>query len=487
MRARTSIRTSVTRMTVDLQRQMHAKRTAADYYRMHEREQQFQYDVTGSIGFAPVEDTIKILFDTMFLYEYGNRRDSQLLEPFVKFGFSQVVGPAGTIPYAHVVDWKQDSDLNYIGATVVVGAHNPSIALTGASSHESLTFKATLHASFQGYGVPLDPATPDDDGTNTSAPPPAPAPTAASPVQSAADVDSASSAPYPPNLDSLQYPDYPSGPLGGTSDWEEMASWSGGSLDDWGVPAEEGTLKVNGSGVLTTDNPDEVKLYVEPASVKGGDKYAAMWLAGGAVGTGYKARMEFLLNTSGQLDLSGCNAVVVNMQDRQRGLAFFFGALGIGWVTDLRLLGTNQGDKVITNQAGHLEDDGPSGVFGQNKGGLVSYTDRITTAGNGVFSIPQTAVNAVYRYASTYPNGLSHAYVELWRDGSTVYAALYNGNPDTSTPVYMSSYSVANRPAYSPNAIGYFGWTMSYMPPANGSEPGYQPRGVVSATLYKRA
>lgn len=156
MRPSVTLKTAVSRMTVDVHRQIHSRSHATDYYQLAEREQQFQFDVGGSVGFVPVEASISVLFDIYFLYEYGTRRDSQLLEPHTRFGFTNMSAPPGSVPYAHVQSWNQDQDFNYIGCTIVVGVHNPTIGMVGADPTTNLNFTASLHASFQGYGAPID-------------------------------------------------------------------------------------------------------------------------------------------------------------------------------------------------------------------------------------------------------------------------------------------------------------------------------------------
>lgn len=158
MRTNIGIHRAVSKMVVDSHRQIHSRAHQADYYGMAERLHQFQLPVSGSVGVQPIENSVEILFDIAFLYEYGNRRDSQLLEPQTHVGFSSVSASPGTHLYAHVQSWLQDQDLNYIGASMTVGAYNPSIALVGFEPITSLVFSATLHASFQGYGSPIDPS-----------------------------------------------------------------------------------------------------------------------------------------------------------------------------------------------------------------------------------------------------------------------------------------------------------------------------------------
>lgn len=157
MRGRAPLGHAVAGIAIGTAQRMNARAHESDYYKMMERTQQFQFGVSGTLGLLPIENNIAILFDIMFLYEYGMRRDSQLLEPLTHFGWSNVSGPKGCIPYAHVTGWKQDLDENYVGCSVTAGVHNPLIGLVGADTTTSLNFSGTLHVSFQGYGVPLDP------------------------------------------------------------------------------------------------------------------------------------------------------------------------------------------------------------------------------------------------------------------------------------------------------------------------------------------
>lgn len=157
MRSSTTLGRALSKMTVDTHKQMRSREDQNKYYKLTEREQQFQYGISGNVGLVPVETAIKIRFDHFFLYEYGYLRDSQLLEPQTHFGFTKLSAPAGTVPYAHVASWIQDEDRNYVGAHVVVGVHNPTIAASGAANVTATAFSGTLHASFQGFGAPIDP------------------------------------------------------------------------------------------------------------------------------------------------------------------------------------------------------------------------------------------------------------------------------------------------------------------------------------------
>lgn len=149
---------AVAGIALHTQRRVQARAHQSDHYAMTERTQQFQFDISGTLGVVPVESNVEVLFDITFLYEYGMRRDSQLLEPQTHFGWTQINAPPGSVPFAHVTGWKQDADLNYVGASITAGVHNPSIGIIGTDPTSSLTFSGTLHVTFQGYGVPVDPA-----------------------------------------------------------------------------------------------------------------------------------------------------------------------------------------------------------------------------------------------------------------------------------------------------------------------------------------
>lgn len=485
------------KMTVDTHRRIRSADNRAKYYKMAERWHQFQNTITGTIGLVPVEVTVKILFDIVLLYEYGYKRDSQLLEPQTHFGFTSVTAPPGSVFYAHVVKWEQDKDFNYIGADVVVGVHNPAIAATGTSDITSVKFTATLHSSFQGYGVPIDN---DDLGTSTGGGPsvaPLSTDTSASanegstsgtaPTASTGGSTSTgggggvtSTGPTPLQLVTAAAPaDYPSGPLGDS--FTQIAYWSGGSLGDWSIPEYEADLTVPDSGVdsgiLTALNPvrfspfDTASNQTFPI-----DKYAANYTPPGKLKAGHKARIHFQVNTAPELGDAELISVTLGMTSRQTGLAFFFGGSEIGWLTDLRLLG-----------------------FGtQPAGGYVGYQDYPYWTGPSG-NIPRiSAQKSEYELIDQFQNGASDVWVEMWRvaGSNMIQTAIYAGNPDSSTPLYMSEhdgtattqgpggYPVSG--AYGQEADCYFGWTRAYMSPAADfqSSP-RQPQGVASITIYQ--
>lgn len=170
MLAHSDLTRSISNMTIGLARAASMRRHAADAYALAEREQQFQYNISGKVGTVPVEKLLTIPFDVVFLGDAGMQRDSQLGQPQVRSGFEIASGPAGLIPYAHVNQWVLDDDLNYTGAKVTVGVHAPAIAVEGAGAVTSRSYRGVLHMSFQGYGAPWDPDGPSDAGGNAPFP-----------------------------------------------------------------------------------------------------------------------------------------------------------------------------------------------------------------------------------------------------------------------------------------------------------------------------
>jgi hypothetical protein len=162
MLATNDLQRSISKMTLDLSKSIDHQRHRADHYRLCERENQFQYQLSGQVGTAPVETLIGtpkdpfIPFDIMFVANPGQQRDSQLAVPQVRIGHEIIQGPAGLIPYAYVADWQVNANGHFIGAKVIAGVHAPAIALQGAGAVSSTFFKVTLHIAFQGYGTPID-------------------------------------------------------------------------------------------------------------------------------------------------------------------------------------------------------------------------------------------------------------------------------------------------------------------------------------------
>ena len=143
-------------ITVQAHRAIRSREHQKKYYALTEREQQYQNPVNGNIGSVACETTLTVYFDIAFIYDYGYLRDSQLLEPLVRFGFSQCICPAGTVPYAYIKSWIQDQDLSYTGANITVGVHNPTASIAPAEI-TGTAFSFTLHTSIQGFGAPIDP------------------------------------------------------------------------------------------------------------------------------------------------------------------------------------------------------------------------------------------------------------------------------------------------------------------------------------------
>lgn len=138
-------------MTIGIARAVKKRSAEADLYGLAEREQQYQYELVGSVGVLPTEVALTLNFGIQFVADSGNQRDSSLDRPHLRTGFEEDFAPPGTIPYAKVTSWLQDVDLNFVGAKVLVGVHCPAAAFEGTEVNQS-RFRMAVHLSFQGYG-----------------------------------------------------------------------------------------------------------------------------------------------------------------------------------------------------------------------------------------------------------------------------------------------------------------------------------------------
>src|ERR1700758_2804443 len=109
MLASTDLQRSIHGMTISLGRRTAKKAAESYFYGLAEREQQFQYEISGTVGTLPVEAQVTITFALLFIAQTGNMRDSNLDRPQLRVGFEQEFGPPGIFYYAHLVQWVTDS------------------------------------------------------------------------------------------------------------------------------------------------------------------------------------------------------------------------------------------------------------------------------------------------------------------------------------------------------------------------------------------
>lgn len=110
-----------------------------------EREEQFQ------IGFSGVAEefldwqTVEVKFGTLFVDATG-QRDSELTKPHFTYGALIETGvPVGIM--ACVMEWNTTARNETIGCTLAIGV---------AASDRTVKFRGSLHATFQGFGQPLN-------------------------------------------------------------------------------------------------------------------------------------------------------------------------------------------------------------------------------------------------------------------------------------------------------------------------------------------
>jgi len=141
-----AITASLSKMTIEVNRAMEAKRTEADPYALSEVEMHYQFDIAGEAGSGITWAEVTIDFSEV-LYDAPSQTSSDNPEPQVTFGFTMET-PDPVALFAHVADWEIDDEGNFVGATVRVGCFDPD--------GQADRFAGGLHATFKGLGAPAD-------------------------------------------------------------------------------------------------------------------------------------------------------------------------------------------------------------------------------------------------------------------------------------------------------------------------------------------
>ena len=156
--AQNDLHRSLANMTVGFHRKVEARAHAADHYKLTEREQQFQIEVSGVAAAIAVEIPMTLTFSVYFVGDSGMQRASSQGPPQLRVGWEFTRRPAGLVPYTHVTEWVYDDGLNYAGCKMVAGAHYAGVV----DPTLDMSFKGVLHVSFQGRGYVWDG---DDDSS----------------------------------------------------------------------------------------------------------------------------------------------------------------------------------------------------------------------------------------------------------------------------------------------------------------------------------
>lgn len=121
-----------------------------------EREEQYQIAISGVAEEFLDWQTVDIKFGTVFVDATG-QRDSELTQPHFTYGAQIDSGtPVGIM--ACVLEWKTTARGETIGCKLAIGV---------AASDKTVKFKGSLHATFQGYGQPLNTFMDEDIGTGS--------------------------------------------------------------------------------------------------------------------------------------------------------------------------------------------------------------------------------------------------------------------------------------------------------------------------------
>lgn len=116
-----------------------------------EREEQFHIHVTGRAEEFAVWTVTEVDFGLVFV-DATAQRDSPFDRPHFTYGaVVETLDPVGLM--ASVMDWKTTDRNETIGAKVAIGV---------VGTDRAVKFEAAIHASFQGFAVPLN-TFPDED------------------------------------------------------------------------------------------------------------------------------------------------------------------------------------------------------------------------------------------------------------------------------------------------------------------------------------
>ena len=166
--AHNDLQRSLANMTVHFHRAVEQRKHQADRYKICEREQQFQIEISGKGEIAPVEKQMTIPFDVFFIGDAGNQRAGTLSPPQLRTGWEFSKRPTGLVVFAHVDSWTFDDALNYSGCLMTAGAHivaplstatdptDPTFNRPTIPPDTDTGFVGVLHVSFQGFGGVFD-------------------------------------------------------------------------------------------------------------------------------------------------------------------------------------------------------------------------------------------------------------------------------------------------------------------------------------------
>lgn len=157
-----SLQRSISRMAILVTKEVSAKAREGERYSLRETEQQFQLALSGRGTAIPQWGEISLRFDET-IYMAHSQRDSTNEEPHVYIGKVWDSGQPCFVE-VHVTGWLTDMNGDFTGATVRVGAYDPS--------NSKVRFKARVHLTFQGMSAPVDADEPSGDaggdGTNNT-------------------------------------------------------------------------------------------------------------------------------------------------------------------------------------------------------------------------------------------------------------------------------------------------------------------------------
>lgn len=141
-------------LTLGVVRSISSAQERAEKDGLVEREEQFQIGISGTAEEFFDWETVEVKFGNVFVDATG-QRDSELTAPHFTYG-AKIDSPDPVGVLACVMKWRENEKDEVVGCLLAIGV---------AATDSATKFFGQLHASFQGFGQPLDTFPQEDVGT----------------------------------------------------------------------------------------------------------------------------------------------------------------------------------------------------------------------------------------------------------------------------------------------------------------------------------
>lgn len=140
---------SLAALSFGVVREMGDREARLRKHRLLEREQEFQFRISGTAAYRVAWGVVPLDFRVLFV-DAPAQRDSPYRFPTFVYGV-ELESPDPVCVNVHLRKWKQDDSGAVLGCELGVGAHIP-----GDAGDPEVPFRGFVHAVFSGYGAPLE-------------------------------------------------------------------------------------------------------------------------------------------------------------------------------------------------------------------------------------------------------------------------------------------------------------------------------------------